>query len=129
MHKFSKSSIEKLEKLHPDLRKVVYRALELSRRDFGVSETLRTVQRQKEMVASGKSQTMHSRHIPGENESGECEAVDIYAYVGKVTYEPKYYRSIAKAMFEASFELGIEIEWGGMWESLNDMPHYQLKRK
>lgn len=123
-HRFSKSSLKKLERLDPDMRRVVKLALKYSKHDFGVSETLRTIEKQKEYVASGASQTMKSRHL--ENEYGYSEAVDIYAYVdGKANYEAKYMRKIAAAMFKAAFELNVAIEWGGMWQSFFDSPHYQ----
>ncbi|ENA1747725.1 M15 family peptidase, partial [Yersinia ruckeri] len=65
MTKFNLSirSENNLNGVNPALVKVVRRALELSPIDFGVTEGLRTVARQKELVAAGKSQTMNSRHI------------------------------------------------------------------
>lgn len=123
-HRFGKSSLKKLEKLDPDMRRVVKLALKYSRHDFGISETLRTVEQQKQNVESGASLTMKSRHLA--NDTGYSEAVDIYAYIdGKANYQAKYMRKIAAAMFRAAFELGIAIEWGGHWESLFDSPHYQ----
>ena len=124
-HRFSKTSLQRMQKLHPDMRKVVKLALKYSRYDFGVAETLRTVERQKELVASGASQTMRSRHFA--NEDGYSEAVDLsYVVNGKYSSNHKYYRKIAAAMFKAAFELGIPIEWGGHWESFVDSPHFQL---
>lgn len=124
-HRFSKNSLKKLEKLHPDLRRVVKLALKYSKHDFGVSETLRTVEKQAELVEAGKSQTMKSRHLP--NDEDYSEAVDLYGYVnGGISYQNKHMRKIAGAMFKAAFELGVPIEWGGHWESFLDMPHFQL---
>ena len=102
-------------------------ALTITKYDFGIGCGKRTYDEQRENVASGASLTMESRHLP--NAFGESEAVDILVYVnGKLTWEPKYYRKVAGAIFKAAFRLGIEIEWGGHWESLNDMPHYQLAK-
>lgn len=123
-HRFSKSSLKRMESLDPELRKVVKLALKYSKYDFGVSESLRTLERQKELVASGKSKTMNSRHLP--NAEGKSEAVDLAVYVGgKLTWEKKYLRKVSGAMFRAAFELGVPIEWGGHWETFLDMPHYQ----
>lgn len=123
-HRFSKSSLQRMEKLDPELRKVVKLALKYSKYDFGVAESLRTLERQKELVATGKSKTLKSRHLP--NHEGKSEAVDLAVYVdGKLTYEKKYLRKVAGAMFKAAFELGVPIEWGGHWESFLDMPHFQ----
>ncbi|AUS00483.1 hedgehog signaling/DD-peptidase zinc-binding domain protein [Vibrio phage 1.275.O._10N.286.54.E11] len=123
-HRFSKSSLKRMESLDPELRKVVKLALKYSKYDFGVSESLRTLERQKELVASGKSKTMNSRHLP--NAEGKSEAVDLTVYVnGKLTWEKKHLRKVSGAMFRAAFELGVPIEWGGHWETFLDMPHYQ----
>ncbi|CAM0104534.1 endolysin [Vibrio phage 340E47.2] len=127
-HRFSKSSLKRMESLDPELRKVVKLALKYSKYDFGVSESLRTLERQKELVASGKSKTMNSRHLP--NAEGKSEAVDLAVYVGgKLTWEKKYLRKVSGAMFRAAFELGVPIEWGGHWETFLDMPHYNLHKK
>ncbi|MFW5399422.1 M15 family peptidase, partial [Yersinia sp. 1252 StPb PI] len=63
--RFSQRSEGNLKGVNDDLVRVVRRALELSTVDFGVIEGVRTVERQKELVATGKSQTMNSRHISG----------------------------------------------------------------
>ena len=65
----------RLEGVHPDLVRVVERAIELTEVDFTVLEGLRNVSRQKELVAAGASQTMNSRHLTG-------HAVDLGALVG-----------------------------------------------
>ncbi|WP_249430983.1 MULTISPECIES: M15 family metallopeptidase [Enterobacter cloacae complex] len=119
-YKFSQRSETKLVGVHPDLVKVVRRALELSPVDFGITEGLRTIERQKQLVAEGKSQTMNSRHITG-------HAVDVYAYPTPAgSWDMTYYRQIADAFKAASIELKIPVEWGGDWKSLKDGPHMQL---
>ena len=125
-HKFSKKSMDKLDTCHPDLKKVAIRALELSPYDFGITEGIRTIERQKELVTSGASKTMNSRHIA--NEKGFSEALDIAIYLESgVTWEIGYYRKVAQAFFTAAIELGIQIEWGGLWKTFVDGPHFQLK--
>ena len=59
--KFSSRSEKNLQGVNPDLVKVTRRALEISEVDFGITEGLRSVERQKQLVAEGKSQTMNSR--------------------------------------------------------------------
>ncbi|WP_050875035.1 M15 family metallopeptidase, partial [Yersinia frederiksenii] len=73
--RFSQRSENNLKGINPDLLKVVRRALEISAVDFSVIEGLRTIERQKELVATGKSQTMNSRHISG-------NAVDLFPVGG-----------------------------------------------
>lgn len=123
MFKLSKASIDKLQGVKQPLVDVVKRAIELSEVDFGVSEGVRTLERQKALYAAKKSLTMNSRHLTG-------DAVDLYAWInGYVDWNFGNYEKIAKAMFKAAEELNVEIEWGGMWTSLKDGPHFQLKRK
>lgn len=126
-HKFSKTSMTRLNTCHPDLKRVAIRALELSPYDFGVTEGVRTIERQKELVSSGASKTMNSRHLP--NDDGVSEALDIAIYLDSgLTWEIGYYRKVAQAFFDAAIELGVQIEWGGLWRTFVDGPHYQLKR-
>ena len=126
-HRFSQRSLDKLAECHEDLERVAALALKYSAYDFGVTEGLRTIERQKELVAEGKSKTMNSRHLP--NSKGVSEALDIVIYVnGKVTWEIGYYRKVAQAFFKAAIELGIQIEWGGLWRTFVDGPHFQLAK-
>ncbi|WP_127958061.1 M15 family metallopeptidase [Serratia microhaemolytica] len=119
-NKFSQRSENNLRDLHPDLVKVARLALQYSPIDFAITEGRRSVARQRQLVASGKSQTMNSRHITG-------HALDVVAYIGKeVSWEWKYYQQIAKAFKQAGAELAIPIEWGGQWQTLKDGPHFQL---
>ncbi len=121
--KFSQRSINNLIGVHPDLVSVVRRALEISDIDFAVIEGLRTKERQAELVRSGASQTMNSRHITG-------HAVDLAAVVGgSIRWDWPLYEHIAKAVKTASQELGIAIVWGGDWKTFKDGPHFELCRK
>ena len=118
--KFSQRSENNLKGVNPDLVKIVRRALQLSPVDFGITEGLRTVERQRQLVAAGKSQTMNSRHITG-------HAVDVFAYPTSAgSWEWKYYEQIATAFKQAAKELNIPVEWGGDWKTLKDGPHFQL---
>lgn len=123
MFKLSQRSLSRLQGVHPDMVKVVKRAIELTQVDFGITEGLRTLETQKKYVATGKSKTMNSRHLTG-------HAVDVVAYpVDKDTWNFKYYRIISEAFKQASKELNIPIVWGGDWTTLKDGPHFELDRK
>lgn len=81
MFKFSENSLKKLEGVVPKLRMVVERALSLSEVDFSITEGVRSLERQKELVAAKKSQTMRSYHLRG-------AAVDVAAFIdGKLISE------------------------------------------
>jgi peptidoglycan L-alanyl-D-glutamate endopeptidase CwlK len=120
---FSQRSESNLTGVHPGLVAVVRKALEICETDFTVVEGLRTLARQKELVARGASQTMNSRHLKG-------EAVDLYPfYDGRVQVSAPHgkFRQISLAMTRAAAELGLVITWGGTWKTLVDMPHYQIE--
>lgn len=119
MFVFSKRSLDSLEGVHPDLKKVTHRALEITLVDFIVIEGVRTKEKQKKLVEAGASWTMNSRHLTG-------HAIDVAAYVnGAVSWEWKHYEDIAFAFKQAAKELDIEIEWGGDWK-VRDGVHFQL---
>lgn len=67
--------------VHPDLVNVMETAAQ-SPQPFIVYYGLRTVQAQREAVASGHSQTMHSRHLPDANFGNVAMAVDVMAGTG-----------------------------------------------
>jgi len=107
--KLSGRSILRLNGVNEDLRSVVLRAIEITKVDFGVIEGLRTEKRQEELVASGASQTMKSRHLTG-------DAVDLMAYVGsRGSWELNLYDDIADAMKTAAIEKDVGIQWGAAW--------------
>lgn len=121
----SEKSRIKLEGAHPDLRKVIERAAALSSIDFTVLEVLRTVARQKELVAKGASKTMNSRHLPGPD--GKSRAVDIAPMDGgQVSWAWPLYHKLAPVIKQAAKDVGVAIEWGGDWRSFKDGPHWQL---
>lgn len=113
----------RLAGVHPDLVKVVQQAIKISEIDFSVIEGLRTVARQKELVAHGASKTMKSRHITG-------HAVDLAAVIGgQIHWDWPLYSKIAVAMKHAATIVGVPIEWGGDWRTFKDGPHFQLPWK
>ena len=120
MYHLGNKSHQKLEGVHPDLVKVVKRAIEITEQDFSVIEGLRSIERQRELVNTGASTTMNSRHLTG-------HAVDIAPY--PLSWDWQYFYPIADAMKDAAQELGIDLEWGGDWTSFKDGPHWQLSRK
>ena len=110
----SQTSLDKLKGVNPELVKVVKRAIQISKQDFAVNEGLRTIERQCQLVKSGASQTMNSRHIGG-------FAVDLVPIVnGKVSWDWRYFYAIAEAMQQSAKELGINVRWGGCWEVINN---------
>lgn len=111
----------RLKGVHPDLVRVVVRASQ--RQAFFVSEGLRTLERQKELLAAGKSKTLNSRHLTG-------HAVDLYP-ISKVPIPQMTladFKDLAFAMKEAAAAEGVPLNWGGDWRSFVDAPHWELSR-
>jgi peptidoglycan L-alanyl-D-glutamate endopeptidase CwlK len=128
MYKFGKSSKAQLSTCQHELQEVMNLAITKSKYDFGISEGVRTEERQAKLVEEGRSRTLKSRHLA--NQYGMSEACDIMVYVdGEVNWDIKYYKSVARAVFESAIELSIPVEWGGLWENFTDGPHFQLGSK
>lgn len=120
--RLSKRSIGRLDGVHPDLVKVVKHAIEITEVDFGVTEGVRTIEKQREYFDKGASKTMNSRHLTG-------HAVDLVAYIGaEVRWDWPLYHKIADAMKKAAKNLEVPIVWGGDWKSFPDGPHFELDR-
>lgn len=119
-YSFSKLSRQRMEGVHPDLIAVMELALSRSKVDFLIVEGLRTRARQAELVKSGASQTMNSRHLTG-------HAIDIAPYVdGAVRWDWPLFHELAPVVKQAAADLGVSIEWGGDWTTFKDGPHWQL---
>lgn len=119
----SQKSLDRLSGVHPDLVRVVKRAIELTDIDFAVLEGVRSKARQEQLVAAGASKTMNSRHITG-------HAVDLGAIVGgSVRWDWPLYAKVATVVKKAAAELSVPIEWGGDWRTFKDGPHFQLPFK
>jgi peptidoglycan LD-endopeptidase CwlK len=122
-------SAERLKGVHPDLVTLANAVLQKAPWPLRVTEGLRTIERQKQLVAMKFSKTMNSRHLTG-------RAIDITPYVdfdhdGKVETEEMYRKDgfkilvpIAKACAK---DLKIEMTFGYDWGW--DMPHWELNRR
>lgn len=137
------NSLARLEGVHPDLARVVRRAIALSSVDFAVTEGVRTPQRQRELYAQGRTKpgakvtwTLTSNHFKAPD--GYGHAVDLVPW--PIDWEgpskfPKF-DAIARAMFAAASELGVAIRWGADWDrdgtprerGESDSPHFELAR-
>lgn len=118
----SQRSLDRLVGVHPNLVKVVKRAIQISEYDFMVVEGLRTKQTQAEYVKKGVSKTMNSKHLTG-------HAVDLAPLEnGSIDWNNTkgQFDAVAKAMKQAANELGVKITWGGVWKFV-DKPHYQIE--
>ena len=136
--KFSARSLKNLEGVHPDMVRLVTRALELTKQDFMVIEGVRTKDRQKALYAQGRTApgpvvtwTLNSPHLPGSDGFGR--AIDLLPAPADWN-DPSKFDAIGTAMFQASKELDTPIRWGADWDQdgnprergETDSPHFEL---
>lgn len=129
-------SLGRLHRLHPKMAACVTLAISLSDVDFSVSETVRTLARQKELYygTPKKTWTLNSKHmLQGD---GFSHAVDLVPLVNnKIDWDKC--PVVKDAMFKAADLLGIRIRWGGDWNQNGsskdehqrgsyDGPHFEL---
>ena len=106
-YKLSQRSMQNLSGVHPDLVDVVKRAIEITEQDFSVLEGVRNIDRQRKLVAQGKSTTMNSRHLTG-------HAVDLAPY--PLSWDWEYFYPIADSILQSSKDANVPIRWGGNWQ-------------
>ena len=131
--KLGKTSLARLVGVDECLVKVVMRAIEISEVDFTVMEGVRTLARQRELYAQGRTApgkivtwTMNSRHIEG-------KAVDLVPYPLNWNDLEKFDK-IKDAMFQAAREIDVNLRWGADWDGDGkyrekgeyDSPHFEL---
>ena len=106
----STKSEENLSGVDPHLAKCVRRAIVTTSEDFGVFEGMRTLERQRKLVASGASRTLDSYHLTG-------HAVDLVPYVdGRLQWQMPLCIQVAIAMRDAAVTFGVPITWGAVWD-------------
>lgn len=139
--------------VHPDLVRVVERAIELTAQDFMVLEGVRTEKRQRELYGQGRTAkelaavkidpalakpgmdrvtwTLKSNHF--KQADGYGHAVDLVPYPVDWNTLSKF-DAIADAMMKAADELGVSIRHGADWDmdgkrrerGESDNPHFEL---
>lgn len=129
-----------LAKVHPDLVKVLNAAAQTPQA-FQIVYGIRTLAAEKAAVASGHSQTLHSRHLPDSHFGGLAMAVDIACLTnGKIDWTVKdaiggIYGQASKQILDAASLLHVRVQWGGQpvgaWvdgvvSHFRDWGHYQL---
>ncbi len=128
MPAFGKDSELKLQKLHPDLQKILIHLIKIY--DFKILETYRNEEDQNKAFNEGKSKLKYpqSKHnkIPS-------LAVDIAPWpINWNDHESFVY--MAGMFMGIASELGIKVRWGNDWNKNNklndekfiDSPHFEL---
>lgn len=124
MPRFGKRSKDRLKGVNPKLVNILNELIKIM--DVTIIEGLRSEERQKELLAQGKSKTKYSKHLEG-------KAVDLAPYPidwedrERFHYMGGMLRGIAK-------QLNINVRWGGDWDndgeikdnSFDDLVHIEL---
>ncbi len=122
--------VERLQTVHPQLARLVRAVAETW--DVVILETLRTPERQAELVAHGKSKTLQSKHLV--QPDGYAHAVDLAPLPVDWNSLPRWYYFGGYCLALAK-NMGIPAVWGGDWngntqvtdQQLNDCDHFELK--
>lgn len=124
--KLSNRSLVNLSHVHPLLCKIVQRAIKITTCDFGVTEGLRTAERQRYLFEKGRSQLDGEKNLSFHQmqPSGYSHAVDLAAYLEGCGYvwEMELYDQICYAIrnsvhvFENELkEAKALVRWGACW--------------
>lgn len=124
----SQRSLTRLIGVHPDPVAVVKLAIQRTRVDFTVVEGVRTVAQQREYVARGSSKTMASYHLL--QADGLGHAADLAPLVAGVIPWNNWqaFADLADVVKACAAELGVPVEWGGVWKTFKDGPDFQIPR-
>ena len=131
--KLGNTSLARLQGVDETLVNVVKRAIEISEIDFTVLEGKRSLERQRQLYAQGRTApgkivtwTMNSRHVEG-------KAVDLVPYPLDWNDLDKFDK-IKDAMFAAAKEQDVNLRWGADWDGDGnyrekgeyDSPHFEI---
>ena len=130
MPRFSKTSLDRLEGCHTDLRKLMLEVIKHI--DVTVLEGHRSVERQAELFRQGKSKLNGSPGKMSKHNHKPSLAVDVAPY--PIDWQDRE-RFIACAFFVKGIasQMGIKLRLGADWngdfritESFFDAPHFEL---
>ena len=131
MPRFGKKSKQRLEGVHPDLRKVLDEVVKYF--DITIIEGKRSQERQNKLVAEGKSKTKFGKHVWG-------KAVDISPY--PIDWDARDdFHYLGGFVLATATSMGINVRWGGDWNAsslykgkrttkdnnFDDLVHFELK--
>lgn len=140
MPSFGRQSMSVLDKAEPLLQVLCHEAIVVI--DFSVIESHRSIERQQELFADGKT------HINGVTQLSKhnylpAKAVDLMPYpdvvdevsVWEDTPESRFrFHMLAGIVLGIAYMKGIKIRWGGDWDrdftnsdqKFHDLPHFEL---
>jgi len=125
------SSKRKLSTCNLDLQRVVNKVAEKER--VQVIEGRRSPERQRELLKTGKSKTLDSKHVT----DGLSSAVDIIGLNkdGEIDWnDTKAHYAFGERVLKVAESMGVKLRWGGDWDgdgdytdqTFNDLVHFEL---
>lgn len=129
---FGINSLKNLEGVHPLLIQVLKFSLIESPYDFGIVQGVRNQKYQDDLYAQGRTKpgkivtwTRNSKHLI--QKDGYGHAIDFAVFIdGKITWDEKYYKSVADCILKIAKKEGINIESGAYWNK-PDYGHIEIK--
>ena len=121
MPKFSKQSLDRLATCHPDLQRLMHAVIR--RVDITILCGHRGETEQNAAFANHTSQLKWPK---GKHNKLPSLAVDIAPYPVDWNNVQRF-KDVAEIVKQEATDLDIDIEWGGDWHSIVDLPHWQLK--
>ena len=129
MNKFSRTSAARLATCHPDLQKVITKALEVC--DCSILCGHRSKEEQDALFLEGKSQLQYPN---GKHNTLPSRAVDVAPYPIDWNDRERF-SYFAGVVIGVGASMGIAIRWGGDWDSdfdlkdnkFDDLVHFELR--
>jgi peptidoglycan L-alanyl-D-glutamate endopeptidase CwlK len=124
-HVLGQNSLKNLDRVHPDLKRIIVRAIGISEQDFGITEPqVRTLEYQRTLVARGVSKTLKSNHLEQEDLTHRTKellghAVDLVPWNGTAfvwDWDKIYPIAVAMAQAAEAEKLRDKLCWGGVWD-------------
>lgn len=122
MPSFGNTSTSRLLACHPDIQEVLFEAIKYF--DMTVLEGVRSLETQKQYVASGSSRTLNSKHL--RQSDGYSHAVDVAPYPIDWDDKERFFYMAGLIMGIAESK-GIKLTWGHDWDNDNDFEEHSLK--
>ena len=122
MPSFGANSLKHRNTCHPDLQAILDRAIK--KYDFSVIWGHRNKQQQNQACADGYSELEWPR---SKHNKYPSMAFDVIPYPNGFSSSDAEFYKMATYILAAASDLQIPLRWGGHWESIKDMAHFELR--
>ena len=121
---FGTRSKKHLRTLDPKLQEVLEHALSTGVMDFTILVGYRGEEDQNAAYAAGNS---YLKYPQSRHNSLPSQAVDVAPY--PIDWkDTERFAKLAGVILASAALLSVDLEWGGDWKTLKDMPHFEIKQ-